>query len=143
MNHSSFLAPSLWRVRPVTSVSQTDMPSLTSVALDKRHAFKCKRTIHTKSISSSSPSFLDITPALQQYLSSPLSFTHFSSIPFSCTPPLMQNESPKETVEAPFRHSSPTNTPQFHILLQQRLLTHRRIVHLHVSSTLPSLPRHV
>ena len=52
------------------------MPSLTTVALDKSNAFKHKKTVHTKSISSSSPSFLDITPALQQYLSSLLSFTH-------------------------------------------------------------------
>ena len=54
------------------------MPSLTTVTLFKRYAFKCKKTIHTKSVSSSFPSFLDITPALQQYLSFPLSFTHDS-----------------------------------------------------------------
>ena len=105
MNHSSFLAPSLWRVFPVTSVSQTDMPSLTTVSLNKKCAFKCKRTIHTKSVSSFSPSFLDITPALQQYLSSSLSFTHSSSIPFSFAPPLMQSISPKET-------GSPTHLQQ-------------------------------
>ena len=52
------------------------MPSLTTVALDKSNAFKHKKTVHTKSIYSSSPSFLDITPALQYYLSFPLSFTH-------------------------------------------------------------------
>ena len=54
------------------------MPSLTTVTLDKGRAFKYKKTIHTKSFFPSSSSFLDITPALQQYLSSPLSFTHDS-----------------------------------------------------------------
>ena len=52
------------------------MPSLTTVTLLKGIAFKEKRTINTKSSSSSSPSFLDITPALQRYLSFPLSFTY-------------------------------------------------------------------
>ena len=55
------------------------MPSLTTVTLKKGWAFSEKKTLHTKSPSSSSPSFLDITPALQQYLSSPLSFTHDSA----------------------------------------------------------------
>ena len=52
------------------------MPSLTTVSLDKDRAFKEKKTVHTKSSPSSPPSSLDITPALQQYLSSPLSSTH-------------------------------------------------------------------
>ena len=53
------------------------MPNLTTVTLNKKYAFKEKKTIHTKSSSSSSPhSFLDITPALQQYFSFPLSFKH-------------------------------------------------------------------
>ena len=52
------------------------MPSLTTVTLDKNNAFKHKKTLHTKSSSSSSPSFLDITAALSDYLSFPLSFTH-------------------------------------------------------------------
>ena len=57
------------------------MPSLTTVTLNKENAFDYKKTVHTKSLSSSSPSFLDITPALQQYLKYPLSFTHdFASI---------------------------------------------------------------
>ena len=76
--HSSILVSSLWRVFPITLSSQTDMPSLTTVTLNKENAFDYKKTVHTKSLSSSSPSFLDITPALQQYLSSPLSFTHDS-----------------------------------------------------------------
>ena len=50
------------------SSSQTDMPSLTTVTLDDYYVFAIKETVHTKSSSSSSPSFLDITPALQQYL---------------------------------------------------------------------------
>ena len=54
------------------------MPSLTTVTLDKEYAFKCQKTIHTNSVSSFSPSFLDITPALQHYLSFSLSFTHDS-----------------------------------------------------------------
>ena len=53
------------------------MPSLTTVTLNKGVTFKYKKTIYTKSPSSSTPSFLDITPALQYYLSFPLSFTHF------------------------------------------------------------------
>ena len=54
------------------------MPSLTTVTLDKEYAFQCQRIIHTNSPSPSSPSFLDITPALQQYFF-PLSFTHDSA----------------------------------------------------------------
>ena len=54
------------------------MPSLTTVTLTKGWAFSEKKTVHTKSSSSSSPSFLDITPALSDYLSFPLSFTHDS-----------------------------------------------------------------
>ena len=60
------------------------MPSLTTVTLTKRCAFSRKKTIHTKSPSSSSPSFLDIAPALSDYLSFPLSFTQYS---FSEFPP--------------------------------------------------------
>ena len=60
------------------------MPSLTTVTLTKGWAFYYKKNTHTKSISPSSPSFLDITPALQQYLSFPLSSTH-DSIPSACS----------------------------------------------------------
>ena len=59
--------------------SQADMPSLTNVTLVKARAFKEKTTVHTKSISTSSLSFLDITSALQYYLEYSLSFTHQSS----------------------------------------------------------------
>ena len=59
------------------------MPSLTTVTLDTEKAFLCKITVHTKSPSSSPPSFLDITPALSSYLSFPPSFTHLSSKPFT------------------------------------------------------------
>ena len=76
--HSFILVPSRWRVLPSTLPSQTDMPSLTTVTLNKENAFDYKKTVHTKSLSSSSPSFLDITPALQQYLSFPLTSTHDS-----------------------------------------------------------------
>ena len=78
MLHSAFLILSLWRVFPFTLSSQTDMPSLSTVTLDKRFAFTRKNTIHTKSSSSSSPSFLDITPALQQYIQLIVSFTRLS-----------------------------------------------------------------
>ena len=77
--HSTPLVPSLLRVFPITLSSQTDMPSLSTVALYKGLAFRYKKTVHTKSISPSSPSFLDITPDLQHYLSFPLSSTHDSS----------------------------------------------------------------
>ncbi|KAK8811923.1 hypothetical protein WA556_004083, partial [Blastocystis sp. ATCC 50177/Nand II] len=50
------------------SITLEDMPSLTTVTLDKEYAFKCQKTIHTN----------NITPALQQYLSFSLSFIHDS-----------------------------------------------------------------
>ena len=53
------------------------MPSLTTVTLDKEYAFKCQKTIHTRSsFFSFSPSFLDITAALQEYLQFIVSFTY-------------------------------------------------------------------
>ena len=57
------------------------MPSLDDVALNQRVAFKEKKTVHTNSSSSSSASFIDITPALSDYLSFPPFFTHLSSTP--------------------------------------------------------------
>ena len=48
------------------------MPSLTTVTLDKIWAFKCKKTVHVNSSSSSSLSFLDITPALESVLNAPM-----------------------------------------------------------------------
>ena len=62
----------------ITLSSQTDMPSLTAVTLEKEYAFIEKKTVLTKSLISSSPSLLDITPALQEYLQFIVSFTHFS-----------------------------------------------------------------
>ena len=59
-------------------LSQTDIPSLITATLSKAYAFSEKKTIHTNSISSSSLSFLDITPALQQYLQFIVSFTILS-----------------------------------------------------------------
>ena len=73
--HSTTFVMPLWRVFPITLSSQTDMPSLTTVRLVKEYAFKFKKTIHTRSSSSSSPSFLDITYALQKYLQFIVSFT--------------------------------------------------------------------
>ena len=49
------------------------MPSLITVTIP--YAFEFIKTAYTKSSSSSSPSFLDITPALSDYLSFPPSFT--------------------------------------------------------------------
>ena len=59
------------------------MPSLTTVTLNKARAFLCKETVHTKSVSPSSPLSLDISPALSSYLSFPPSFIHTSSKPFT------------------------------------------------------------
>ena len=83
VGHSVILVSSLWRVFSFTLSSQTDMPSLTTVTLDKEMAFLCKKTVHTKSPSSPPPLSLDIPPALSAYLSFPLSFTHLSSKPFT------------------------------------------------------------
>ena len=80
MAHSAILNPSLWRVFPFSLSSLADMPSLTTVALNEYIAFSWKQTIHTKSSSLFSSSFLDITSALSYFLSFPLSFTHFSSM---------------------------------------------------------------
>ena len=68
------------------------MPSLTTVTLDKEYAFRWKETVHTKSSPSPSPSFLDITPALQSYLSSPHSFTHNPSTIHRMKPSIMFNK---------------------------------------------------
>ena len=78
VTHSTILVPSFWRVFPVTLFSLIDMPSLTTVTLNKGYAFKCKKAVHTKSSSSSPSSFIDITPALQYYLQFIVSFTHHS-----------------------------------------------------------------
>ena len=78
MVHSAILVPSLWRVFLFALPSQVDMPSLTTVTLCKKWAFYKKKSVQTKSSFSSSPSVLDITPALQEYLQFIVSFT-FSS----------------------------------------------------------------
>ena len=59
-------------------LSQTDIPSLITATLSKAYAFSEKITIHTRSSSLSSLSFLDITPALRQYLKFIVSFTRLS-----------------------------------------------------------------
>ena len=77
------------------------MPSLTTVFLDKEWAFKHKKTLHTRSSSSSSPSFLDIG-ALAEY------------IPSSCC----------SILSPPSSHTrQPTNTP---LLKQRRILHHKQ-----------------
>ena len=83
VGHSAIFIPSLWRVLPITLSSPTDLPSLTNVTLKRFNTGWRKITVHTKSLSSSSPSFLDITPALQRYIRFPLSFTHNRAIPFT------------------------------------------------------------
>ena len=80
------------------------MPSLTTVTLSKEYVFQWKRNIHTKSVSPSPPSFLDITPALQEYLSSPLSFTHHYTYIHSNS--LFHKESPSSINDS----TSTTNT---------------------------------
>ena len=62
----------------ITLSSQADIPSLTNVFLDMYNAFREKETVHTRSTSSFSPSFLDITPALQEYLQFIVSFRRYS-----------------------------------------------------------------
>ena len=81
--HSVILVPSLWRVFPLPITSQIVIPSLTIVVLDKERAFKYRKTIHAKSTSSPSFSFLDITSALQQYLQFIVSSTRNSSPHYS------------------------------------------------------------
>ena len=53
------------------------------MVLDKERAFKYRKTIHAKSTSSPSFSFLDITSALQQYLQFIVSSTRNSSLHYS------------------------------------------------------------
>ena len=79
VKHSKIPVTSHWRVLPITLTSQTGMPSLTTVTLVTAYAFYRKKTIHTKSSSSSSPSFLDISPALQSYFGFIVSSTRNST----------------------------------------------------------------
>ena len=113
VTHSRILVSSLWRVLLITLSSQADIPSLTDVIFDKECAFISSKTVHTKSSSSSSPSFLDITAALSDYLSFPLSFTHHS--PFS------QSVSPfKDSLTI---RTSKHNTPHFFKQTQSQFKT--------------------
>ena len=89
------------------SSSSTDIPSLTTVTLEYYYVFANKKTVHTNSSSSSSPSFLDITPALQHYLSFPLSFTHNSS----SIPKRTHNPSNKPVFETRIRTSNTIKHP--------------------------------
>ena len=100
------------------------MPSLTAFNLNNCSAFSWKETVHTKSPSPSSPSFLDITPTLQRYLSFPLSFTHDSShVHYQLTPqetnyiphPFHYRLPHKPTTS--IHHSSLTHSSPFHRLL--------------------------
>ena len=113
--HSTLLVSSLWRVFPITLSSQTDMPSLTTVTLNKKSAFKYKKTVHTKSPSSSSPSFLDITPALQQYLQFIVSFTHHSH--------------PNTKSPFSFHTAIPPFLPHFHSFYSYRYIARHAIKH--------------
>ena len=113
--HSTLLVSSLWRVFPITPSSQADMPSLTTVTLNKKNAFKYKKTVHTKSPSSSSPSFLDITPALQQYLQFIVSFTHHSH-------PIAKSPFSFHTTIPPF-------LPHFHSFYSYRYIARHAIKH--------------
>ena len=75
--HSWILVTSLWSVIPIWWLSQTDIPSLTTVSLDKELAF-FRGFAHPWSSSSSSCWFLEITPALSYYLKFLPSYTHNS-----------------------------------------------------------------
>ena len=113
--HSSILVRSLWRVFPITLSSPTDMPSLNTVTLGKECAFKLKKTIHTKSFSPSFPSFLDITPALQEYLQFIVSFTHHSH-------PNTKSPFSLHTTITPF-------LPHYHSFYSYRYIAHHAIKH--------------
>ena len=115
MVHSVILVPSLWRVILITLSSQVDKPSLSTVILSKECAFYKKKSVHTKSPSSFSPLFLDITPALQEYLQFIVSFTHHSHCntksPFSL-----------HTTITPF-------LPHYHSFYSYRDIAHHAIKH--------------
>ncbi len=115
MVHSAILASSLWRVFPITLSSHPDMPSLTTVTLNKEYAFYKKKTVHTNSSSSSSSSFLDITPALQEYLQFIVSFTHHSH-------PNTKSPFSLHTTITPF-------LPHYHSFYSYRYIAHHAIKH--------------
>ena len=104
------------------------MPSLNAVSLRKASAFSKKKTVQTKSSSPSPPSSLDITPALQQYLSFPLSFTHASHHQFHIHVQINQssqqhNHNHLQIPPIPHNHlprSSPTHHKQPSILATPR-----------------------
>ena len=102
--HSRILVPSLWRVLSITLSSQTDMPSLTTVTLDKEKAFLGKKTVHTKSPSSSPPLSLDITSALSDYLSFPPSFKLNNTIITNTPLKRRKQTTHKDIQQTPIRH---------------------------------------
>ena len=104
MLHSTILVSSLWRVFSVILPSPTDMPSLTTVSFYKKNAFRKKKIVHTKSPSSISPSFLDITPALSHYLSFPLSFTLNNTIITNTPLNRRKQTTHKDIQQTPIRH---------------------------------------
>ena len=97
------------------SSSSTDIPSLTTVTLEYYYVFANKKTVHTNSSSSSSPSFLDITPALQQYLQFIVSFTHHSH-------PIAKSPFSFHTAIPPF-------LPHFHSFYSYRYIARHAIKH--------------
>ena len=116
--HSTILVSSLWRVLPIILSSLVDIPSLITVRLNKKGTFKEKKPVHTRSSSSSTPSFLDITPALQQYLQFIVSFTHISSSnPHPCSYQLQSQQHHHNHI-----HISPT----LHIHLPRSSITHHK-----------------
>ena len=136
--YSTILAPSLWRVFSITLSSPTDMPSLTTVTLDRDLTF-LKKTIHTKSTSSFSPSCLDITPALERYLSEENHFPnlpYFPHFPLSFTTLLIhlfqnntQFEEKTETTPSLFLLSSSTPHHQNYLCKQLHFLSLPTPVH--------------
>ena len=91
------------------------MPSLSTVTLSKNYAFYYKKNIHTKSSPSSSPSFLDITPALQHYLQFIVSFTRHSH-------PNTKSPFSFHTTITPF-------LPQYHSFYSYRYITRHAVKH--------------
>ena len=129
--HSGILVSSFWRVFLIILSSHTDMPSLTTVILSKEYAFSKKKSVHTRSPSPSSLSFLDITYALQRYLSFPLSFTSNSQQLLFLSPYMPS----KQLTE-------PTHHPSTHLITQQTTphLKNTPLIHATCRASHPGKP---
>lgn len=77
--HSAILVWSLWRVVLITLSSPADVPNIGVTYLDEGVAFSKKKTVHIKSSSSVSPSFLDVGYGLERFFLFIVSFTPFKT----------------------------------------------------------------